>query len=62
MDKVFKSYMKASDKGLLEERSPKWEFFDAQSYQGAQNLEAIGLNPLDRKYFTGTSRESKESA
>src|SRR5579884_2694010 len=53
-DKVFKSYMKATDKGLLKTFS-KMGISTLQSYQGAQIFEAIGLNRsiIDR-YFTGT--------
>ena len=54
-DKVFKSYMKATDKGLLKTFS-KMGISTLQSYQGAQIFEAIGLNKsLVDKYFTGTS-------
>jgi glutamate synthase (NADPH) large chain len=54
-DKVFKSYMKAIDKGLLKTFS-KMGISTLQSYQGAQIFEAIGLNrSLVEKYFTGTS-------
>ena len=42
-DKVFKSYMKAIDKGLLKTFS-KMGISTLQSYQGAQIFEAIGLN------------------
>ena len=42
-DKVFKSYMKAVDKGLLKTFS-KMGISTLQSYQGAQIFEAIGLN------------------
>ena len=54
-DKVFKSYMKATDKGLLKTFS-KMGISTLQSYQGAQIFEAVGLNKsfVDR-YFTGTS-------
>jgi glutamate synthase domain-containing protein 2/glutamate synthase domain-containing protein 1/glutamate synthase domain-containing protein 3 len=54
-DKVFKSYMKAVDKGLLKVAS-KMGISTLQSYQGAQIFEAIGLNRavVDR-YFTGTA-------
>ena len=54
-DKVFKSYMKATDKGLLKTFS-KMGISTLQSYQGAQIFEAIGLNKavVDR-YFTGTA-------
>src|SRR5579872_745188 len=54
-DKVFKSYMKATDKGLLKTFS-KMGISTLQSYQGAQIFEAVGLNKsLVEKYFTGTS-------
>jgi glutamate synthase (NADPH) large chain len=54
-DKVFKSYMKAIDKGLLKTFS-KMGISTLQSYQGAQIFEAIGLSrSLVEKYFTGTS-------
>jgi glutamate synthase (NADPH) large chain len=54
-DKVFKSYMKATDKGLLKTFS-KMGISTLQSYQGAQIFEAIGLNrALVERYFTGTS-------
>src|SRR6202166_2540055 len=54
-DKVFKSYMKAIDKGLLKTFS-KMRISTLQSYQGAQIFETIGLNKsLVEKYFTGTS-------
>ncbi len=54
-DKVFKSYMKSIDKGLLKTFS-KMGISTLQSYQGAQIFEAIGLNQsLVEKYFTGTS-------
>ncbi len=54
-DKVFKSYMKAIDKGLLKTFS-KMGISTLQSYQGAQIFEAVGLNQaLVEKYFTGTS-------
>src|SRR5690348_8981024 len=54
-DKVFKSYMKATDKGLLKTFS-KMGISTLQSYQGAQIFEAIGLNKsLVDHYFTGTS-------
>ena len=54
-DKVFKSYMKAIDKGLLKTFS-KMGISTLQSYQGAQIFEAIGLNQsLVERYFTGTS-------
>jgi glutamate synthase domain-containing protein 2/glutamate synthase domain-containing protein 1/glutamate synthase domain-containing protein 3 len=54
-DKVFKSYMKSIDKGLLKTFS-KMGISTLQSYQGAQIFEAIGLNKsLIEKYFTGTS-------
>jgi glutamate synthase (NADPH/NADH) large chain len=54
-DKVFKSYMKATDKGLLKTFS-KMGISTLQSYQGAQIFEAVGLNQsvVDR-YFTGTA-------
>ena len=54
-DKVFKSYMKATDKGLLKTFS-KMGISTLQSYQGAQIFEAVGLSKsvVDR-YFTGTS-------
>ena len=53
-DKVFKSYMKAVDKGLLKTFS-KMGISTLQSYQGAQIFEAIGLNrSLVERYFTGT--------
>jgi glutamate synthase (NADPH) large chain len=54
-DKVFKSYMKATDKGLLKTFS-KMGISTLQSYQGAQIFEVIGLNRevVDR-YFTGTA-------
>jgi glutamate synthase (NADPH) large chain len=54
-DKVFKSYMKATDKGLLKTFS-KMGISTLQSYQGAQIFEAVGLNRsvVDR-YFTGTA-------
>jgi glutamate synthase (ferredoxin) len=54
-DKVFKSYMKATDKGLLKTFS-KMGISTLQSYQGAQIFEAVGLNKsvVDR-YFTGTA-------
>ena len=47
-DKVFKSYMKAIDKGLLKTFS-KMGISTLQSYQGAQIFEAIGLNQLARR-------------
>jgi len=54
-DKVFKSYMKSIDKGLLKTFS-KMGISTLQSYQGAQIFESIGLNKtLVEKYFTGTS-------
>src|SRR6266853_711198 len=54
-DKVFKSYMKAIDKGLLKTFS-KMGISTLQSYQGAQIFEAIGLSrSLVEKYLTGTS-------
>jgi len=54
-EKIFKSYMKAIDKGLLKTFS-KMGISTLQSYQGAQIFEAIGLNrSLVEKYFTGTS-------
>jgi glutamate synthase (NADPH) large chain len=54
-DKVFKSYMKAIDKGLLKTFS-KMGISTLQSYQGAQIFESIGLSQsLIEKYFTGTS-------
>ena len=54
-DKVFKSYMKAIDKGLLKTFS-KMGISTLQSYQGAQIFEAIGLNrELVEHYFTGTA-------
>ena len=54
-DKVFKSYMKATDKGLLKTFS-KMGISTLQSYQGAQIFEAIGLNrALVDRYFTGTA-------
>ncbi|HLQ50131.1 MAG TPA: glutamate synthase large subunit, partial [Terriglobales bacterium] len=54
-DKVFKSYMKAIDKGLLKTFS-KMGISTLQSYQGAQIFEAIGLNrSLVGRYFTGTA-------
>jgi glutamate synthase (NADPH/NADH) large chain len=54
-DKVFKSYMKSIDKGLLKTFS-KMGISTLQSYQGAQIFETIGLNKsLVEKYFTGTS-------
>ena len=58
-DKVFKSYMKATDKGLLKTFS-KMGISTLQSYQGAQIFEAIGLNrSVVERYFTGTPRASK---
>ena len=55
-DKVFKSYMKATDKGLLKTFS-KMGISTLQSYQGAQIFEAVGLEPGARsdRYFTGTA-------
>ncbi len=54
-EKVFKSYMKSIDKGLLKTFS-KMGISTLQSYQGAQIFETVGLNePLVEKYFTGTS-------
>jgi glutamate synthase domain-containing protein 2/glutamate synthase domain-containing protein 1/glutamate synthase domain-containing protein 3 len=54
-DKVFKSYMKSIDKGLLKTFS-KMGISTLQSYQGAQIFETVGLNQsLVEKYFTGTS-------
>jgi glutamate synthase (NADPH/NADH) large chain len=54
-DKVFKSYMKATDKGLLKTFS-KMGISTLQSYQGAQIFEAVGLNrSVVDHYFTGTS-------
>ena len=54
-DKVFKSYMKSIDKGLLKTFS-KMGISTLQSYQGAQIFGAIGLNQsLVETYFTGTS-------
>jgi glutamate synthase domain-containing protein 2/glutamate synthase domain-containing protein 1/glutamate synthase domain-containing protein 3 len=54
-DKVFKSYMKATDKGLLKTFS-KMGISTLQSYQGAQIFEAVGLNKsLVERYFTGTA-------
>jgi glutamate synthase (NADPH/NADH) large chain len=54
-DKVFKSYMKAIDKGLLKTFS-KMGISTLQSYQGAQIFETIGLSQsMVEKYFTGTS-------
>ena len=44
-DKVFKSYMKAIDKGLLKTFS-KMGISTLQSYQGAQIFEAIGLKQV----------------
>jgi glutamate synthase (NADPH) large chain len=54
-DRVFKSYMKATDKGLLKTFS-KMGISTLQSYQGAQIFEAVGLSQsfVDR-YFTGTA-------
>jgi len=52
-DKVFKSYMKSIDKGLLKTFS-KMGISTLQSYQGAQIFETVGLNQsLVEKYFTG---------
>src|SRR5208282_5195439 len=54
-DKIFKSYMKATDKGLLKTFS-KMGISTLQSYQGAQIFEVIGLNrSLVERYFTGTA-------
>jgi glutamate synthase domain-containing protein 2/glutamate synthase domain-containing protein 1/glutamate synthase domain-containing protein 3 len=54
-DKVFKSYMKATDKGLLKTFS-KMGISTLQSYQGAQIFEGMGLNKeLIDHYFTGTA-------
>ncbi|HXO88868.1 MAG TPA: glutamate synthase large subunit, partial [Candidatus Acidoferrales bacterium] len=54
-DKVFKSYMKATDKGLLKTFS-KMGISTLQSYQGAQIFEAVGLSKsVVERYFTGTS-------
>jgi glutamate synthase domain-containing protein 2/glutamate synthase domain-containing protein 1/glutamate synthase domain-containing protein 3 len=54
-DKVFKSYMRAVDKGLLKVFS-KMGISTLQSYQGAQIFEAIGLQrSLVERYFTGTA-------
>jgi glutamate synthase (NADPH) large chain len=54
-EKVFKSYMKSIDKGLLKTFS-KMGISTLQSYQGAQIFETVGLNQsLVEKYFTGTS-------
>jgi glutamate synthase (NADPH) large chain len=54
-DKVFKSYMKAIDKGLLKVFS-KMGISTLQSYQGAQIFEAIGLSKsLVDRYFAGTA-------
>src|SRR6266705_2421048 len=54
-DKVFKSYMKAIDKGLLKTFS-KMGISTLQSYQGAQIFETIGLQKsLVGRYFTGTA-------
>ena len=44
-DKVFKSYMKAIDKGLLKTFS-KMGISTLQSYQGAQIFEAVGLEQV----------------
>ena len=58
-DKVFKSYMKSIDKGLLKTFS-KMGISTLQSYQGAQIFETIGLDKsLVEKYFTGTSSRIK---
>jgi glutamate synthase (NADPH/NADH) large chain len=58
-DKVFKSYMKSIDKGLLKTFS-KMGISTLQSYQGAQIFETIGLDKaLVEKYFTGTSTRIK---
>jgi glutamate synthase (NADPH/NADH) large chain len=54
-DKVFKSYMKAIDKGLLKVFS-KMGISTLQSYQGAQIFEAVGLSKsLVDRYFAGTA-------
>ena len=54
-DKIFKSYMKATDKGLLKTFS-KMGISTLQSYQGAQIFEAIGLSrSVIERYFTGTA-------
>src|SRR5271170_919982 len=54
-DKVFKSYMKATDKGLLKTFS-KMGISTLQSYQGAQIFEAVGLSrSVVERYFTGTA-------
>src|ERR1017187_5540841 len=54
-DKVFKSYMKSIDKGLLKTFS-KMGISTLQSYQGAQIFEAIGLSrSVIERYFTGTA-------
>ena len=54
-DKVFKSYMKSIDKGLLKTFS-KMGISTLQSYQGAQIFETIGLQKsLVERYFTGTA-------
>jgi glutamate synthase (NADPH) large chain len=54
-DKVFKSYMKATDKGLLKTFS-KMGISTLQSYQGAQIFETIGLSrSVVERYFTGTA-------
>jgi len=54
-EKVFRSYMKALDKGLLKTFS-KMGISTLQSYQGAQIFEAIGLDrSLVERYFTGTA-------
>ncbi len=53
--KIFRSYMKSIDKGLLKTFS-KMGISTLQSYQGAQIFEAIGLNrSLIERYFTGTA-------
>src|SRR2546427_3688894 len=54
-DKVFKSYMKSIDKGLLKTFS-KMGISTLQSYQGAQIFETIGLQKsLVERYLTGTA-------
>jgi glutamate synthase (NADPH) large chain len=54
-DKIFKSYMKATDKGLLKTFS-KMGISTLQSYQGAQIFEAVGLSrSVIGRYFTGTA-------
>src|SRR3984957_11243298 len=54
-DKVFKSFMKAVDKGLLKTFS-KMGISTLQSYQGAQIFEVVGLSrSLVDRYFTGTA-------